>query len=152
MIEGAKARLDLLPQVTGVVLPLAVSVFRFSTPIWLIVAAFFVARLYDIELGGTQIGTIAVMSVLMSVGGVGLPSGASYFGPITPVFLAVGLPLEVIPVLFAVDTIPDMVETVTNVTADMTAATIVNHDVDVPDVAPSAVGAKGANEHQATIG
>jgi Na+/H+-dicarboxylate symporter len=37
------------------------------------------------------------------------------------------VPLEAIAILFAVDTIPDMVETASNVTADMTATTIVNH-------------------------
>jgi Na+/H+-dicarboxylate symporter len=64
--------------------------------------------------------------VLASVAGVGLPGGASYFAPITPVFLAFGLPTEAIPVLFAVDTIPDMIETVGNVTADMATAAIVS--------------------------
>jgi Na+/H+-dicarboxylate symporter len=62
----------------------------------------------------------------MSIGGVGLPSGASYFAPITPVFLAVGLPVEAIALLFAVDTIPDMIATVTNVTGDMAVTTIVS--------------------------
>lgn len=107
MIEAAEMRLRLSPQVTGVVLPLAVSVFRFSTPIWLIVASFFVARLYNIALSPTQIVTIGSLSVLMSIGGIGLPSGASFFAPITPVFLSVGLPLEAIAILFAVDTIPE---------------------------------------------
>ena len=79
-----------------------------------------------------QIATVCLMSVLMSIGGLGLPSGASFFAPITAVFLSVGLPLEAIPILFAVDTIPDMIKTVSNVTADMTAATIVNHHSDVP--------------------
>jgi Na+/H+-dicarboxylate symporter len=55
----------------------------------------------------------------MSIAGVGLPSGASYFGPITPVFLSVGLPIEATAILFAVDAIPDMIETATNVTADL---------------------------------
>jgi Na+/H+-dicarboxylate symporter len=126
MIQAAEERLRLSPRATGVVLPLAVSVFRFSTPIWLIVASFFVAQLYDIALTPAQIGTVGVMSVVMSIGGVGLPSGASYFGPITPVFLSIGLPVEAIAVLFAVDTIPDMVETVSNVTADLAAAAIVS--------------------------
>jgi Na+/H+-dicarboxylate symporter len=152
MIEAAEIRLGLSPKVVGVVLPLAVSVFRYSTPIWLILASFFVARLYNIALSPTQIATVCLMSVLMSIGGVGLPSGASYFAPITPVFLSVGLPLEAIPILFAVDTIPDIVETASNVTADMTAATIVNHQAAVPVLAVSTMAAKGADEGRASIG
>ena len=70
-------------------------------------AALFVARLYDIQLGVSQVIGLVALSIAVSVGGVGLPSGASYFGPITPVFLSLGLPAETIPVLFAVDTIPE---------------------------------------------
>ena len=44
-------------------------------------------------------------------------------------------PLQAIPILFAVDTIPDMVETVTNVTADMAVTTIANHHVDLSSLA-----------------
>jgi Na+/H+-dicarboxylate symporter len=152
MIEAAKVRLGLSPQAIGVVLPLAVSVFRFSTPIWLIVASFFVARIYDIALSPTQIATVGLMSVLMSVGGVGLPSGASYFAPITPVFLSVGLPLEAIPMLFAVDTIPDMVETATNVTADMAAVAIVDSRANVPGPALSTTVAEGAHAGSVLVG
>jgi proton glutamate symport protein len=119
MIDAAEMRLGSPPQMVGVVLPLAVAVFRYSTPIWLIVAALFVARVYGIDLAAGQLMTVGGLSVLMSIAGVGLPSGASYFGPITPVFLSVGLPIEATAILFAVDAIPDMIETATNVTADL---------------------------------
>jgi Na+/H+-dicarboxylate symporter len=42
-----------------------------------------------------------------------------------PVFSAMGLPLDPLAVLLAVDTIPDVFCTVGNVTADMTLTTIV---------------------------
>jgi proton glutamate symport protein len=126
MIEAAEVRLGLPQRVTGIVLPLAVTVFRVSAPIWLIVASVFVASMYDIPLGPTEIASVCLLSVLVSIGGVGLPSGASYFAPITTVFLAMGLPIEAIALLFAVDTIPDMIATVTNVTGDMAVAAIVS--------------------------
>jgi Na+/H+-dicarboxylate symporter len=126
MLDGAEKRLGSPQQVAGVVLPLAVSVFRYSTPIWLVVASLFVARVYGIDLVASEMATIAGLSVLMSVAGVGLPSGATYFGPITPVFLAVGLPVDAIAILFAVDTIPDMIETVANVTADLAVTAVVS--------------------------
>jgi Na+/H+-dicarboxylate symporter len=149
MIEGAEARLGAQPQVVGVVLPLAVSVFRYSTPIWLIVAALFVARLSGIDLALSQMITVAGLSVLMSVAGVGLPSGASYFGPITPVFLSVGLPVETIAILFAVDTIPDMIETVTNVTADMATVVAVSGPSVQSD--PSLAGASASTRTFTTM-
>ena len=63
MIAGAETRLCSPPQVVGVVLPLAVSVFRYSTPIWLIVAALLVAKLYGIDLVASQTITVAGLSV-----------------------------------------------------------------------------------------
>lgn len=43
-----------------------------------------------------------------------------------PVTQAMGLPVEPLGLLLAVDNIPDMFSTVGNVTADMTATAIVN--------------------------
>jgi Na+/H+-dicarboxylate symporter len=41
------------------------------------------------------------------------------------IFVAVGLPVEAIGMLLAVDTLPDMFKTTANVTADMTAAAVI---------------------------
>ena len=125
MIEGAEGRLGLPPRITSFVLPLAVAVFRLSGPVRMTVGALFIAHLYGIPLGAMQIATVALTSVLMSIGGVGLPGGAGFFASFVPVFLAVGLPIEGVGILLAVDTIPDMCQTVNNVTADMAATTIV---------------------------
>ena len=124
MIEGAERRLGLPTRITSFVLPLAVAVFRLSGPVRMTVGALFIAHLYGISLSATQVATVAFTSVLMSIGGVGLPGGAGFF-VIIPVFLAVGLPVEGVGILLAVDTIPDMFQTVNNVTADMAVTTIV---------------------------
>jgi len=44
---------------------------------------------------------------------------------LTPLFLAIGLPVEGIGILIAVDAIPDTFATVLNVTGDLAAAAIV---------------------------
>jgi Na+/H+-dicarboxylate symporter len=44
----------------------------------------------------------------------------------TPLYTSIGLPAEGIGLLIAVDLLPDIFKTVTNVTADMVAATIVS--------------------------
>jgi len=124
MIDGAERRLGLPARVTSFVLPLAVAIFRLSGPIRMTVGALFIAHLYGIPLSAMQIATVAFTSVLMSIGGVGLPGGAGFF-VIIPVFLAVGLPIEGVGILLALDTIPDMFQTVNNVTADMAVMTIV---------------------------
>ena len=96
-----------------------------SGPVRMTVGALFIAHLYGIPLGAMQIATVAFTSVLVGIGGVGLPGGANFFASFVPVFLAVGLPIEGVGILLAVDTIPDMFQTVNNVTADMAATTIV---------------------------
>ena len=53
------------------------------------------------------------------------PTGA--FIMLTPLFLAIGLPVEGLGILIAVDAIPDMFATVLNVTGDLAAAVIVGH-------------------------
>ena len=124
MLEGAEKDLRLPAHITSFALPLAVAVFRLSGPIRMTVGALFIAHLYGISLSSGEIATVAFTSVLMSIGGVGLPGGAGFF-VIVPVFLSVGLPVEGVGILLAVDTVPDMFQTVNNVTADMAVTTVV---------------------------
>jgi proton glutamate symport protein len=108
--------------VSGFSLPLAVSVFRFGTPVAWMTAALLVARLYDVSFGLTQMVVIALAGATLSFGGVGTPRGALLI--LAPAFSAVGLPVEGIGVLIAIDLIPDMFRTVSNVTGDMAVAVI----------------------------
>ena len=69
--------------------------------------------------------TVVVMSFLANIASIGIPSAASFFAPITTLFQAVGLPFEMIVVLFPVDTIPGVAGGVGNVTGDIAAVAIV---------------------------
>ena len=126
MIEGATHRLHLPADVTGFVLPLGVSIFRLTSPINWTVGALFIARLYGIELGAAQIATVAVASVALNATRPGIPSGGLLVQ--APVYAAVGLPVEGIGILIAVDLIPDLFKTTLNVTADMAAVTIIGRN------------------------
>ncbi len=119
----ATERMELPPKVTGLVLPVAVSIFKFSSPIARIAGTLFVARLYGIELGVPEIAAIAGAIGLLSFYSPGIPSGGLFI--MTPVYMSLGLPVEGIGLLIAVDLIPDMFITAANVTADMTAAALV---------------------------
>jgi Na+/H+-dicarboxylate symporter len=44
---------------------------------------------------------------------------------LTPLFLAIGLPVEGIGILIAVDALPDIFATVLNVTGDLAAAVLI---------------------------
>ena len=127
MIEEAEKGLALPPEVTGLVLPLAVSVFRICNPVAQICGALFIARLYDIHLGAAQMATLIVTAVFVSLGSVGLPGGVALLVTLPVTFQAIGLPIESIAILLAVDVIPDAFRTPANVTADMAVAAIVAH-------------------------
>jgi len=122
LVEGADA-LGLTSRVTGFVLPLAVSTFRIAAPVSWTVGALFVAWFYGIHLGPRELATIALAAVFLPFIGPGVPRGA--FLMLAPLFVAIGLPVEGIGILIAVDAIPDVFSTVLNVTGDLAAAAII---------------------------
>lgn len=107
-------------QVTGLVLPLAVSLFRITSPIQYLGVVSFIAWAYGIDLSLTTIAICVSLSVIISIGSVGLPGQAIFMGTNLPVVQAAGLPVEPLGLLVAVDMIPDIFATLGNVTADLT--------------------------------
>jgi Na+/H+-dicarboxylate symporter len=83
-----------------------------------------------------QLATGVALSVLVSMGSVGLPGQAIFIATNLPVTQAMGLPIAPLPVLMAVDAIPDVLATVGNVTADMTANALVASRDDGKDETP----------------
>jgi len=125
MLESARDRLGLPRAVAALVLPMAVTLFRITSPVQYIVAAAFVAWAYGIELSTMQLATGAALAVVISLGSVGLPGQVSFMATVMPVTQSMGLPVEPLGLLLAVDTIPDVFATTGNVTGSLTAATLV---------------------------
>ncbi|MGQ0647818.1 MAG: dicarboxylate/amino acid:cation symporter [Gemmatimonadaceae bacterium] len=123
LVEGAERGLGLPTRITGFVLPLSVSVFKLAGPVSWTMGALFVGWFYGIPLHTRELATIAFAAVFLSFAAPGVPRGA--FIMLTPLFLAIGLPVEGIGILIAVDAIPDVFSTVLNVTGDFTAAVLV---------------------------
>ncbi len=121
LMEGAE-ELELPPRVSGLALPAAVSVFKFSSPITRITGTLFVAQIYGIQLGGVELLLIVAALMILSFYSPGIPSGGLFV--LAPVYLQFGVPVEGIGLLIALDLIPDMFITVANVTADLSVATI----------------------------
>ena len=123
LVEGAEEGLLLPKSVTGFVLPLAVSTFKFAGPVSWTFGALFVAWFYHVDLGAAQYATIAFATVFLGFAAPGVPRGA--FLMLAPLFLAIGLPVEGIGILIAVDAIPDLFATVLNASGDLAAAVLV---------------------------
>jgi len=123
LVESAERSLRLPEKVTGFVLPLAVSTFKIAGPVSWSVGALFVGWFYGVPLGARELATIAFAAVFLAFGVPGVPRGA--FIMLAPLFLAIGLPIEGIGILIAVDAIPDTFATSLNVTGDLAATAIV---------------------------
>jgi len=122
MLDAADNELKLPPQVTGIVLPVAVALLKYASPPVRITGTLFVAQLYGIDLGVLEIGSIAGALAALSFYSPGIPSGGLFI--MTPIYIALGLPVEGVGLLIALDLIPDMFITTANVTADMTVAVV----------------------------
>ncbi len=141
MLESARFRLGHPRAVAALVLPMAVTLFRITSPIQYIVAACFVAWAYGIELGAVTLAAGAALAVVISLGSIGLPGQVSFMATVMPVTQSMGLPIEPLGLLLAVDTIPDVFATTGNVTGDLTATSIVaRHSPDAQDSDEDAPG------------
>lgn len=123
LVESAEQNLKLSPEVTGFVLPLAVSTLKIAGPVSWTVGALFVGYFYGVPLHVRELSFIAIWCIFLAFGLPGIPRGA--FIMIAPLFAAIGLPIEGIGILIAVDAIPDTFATSLNVTGDLAAAAIV---------------------------
>ena len=83
--------------------------------------ALFFAQFYGIELGIAQYVAITVTASLGSIGQAGVP------GPtlmVVAVLAAAGIPIDGLPLLYALDRLFDMIRTVMNITGDGACAVV----------------------------
>jgi Na+/H+-dicarboxylate symporters len=135
LVEGSR-RLEMPAEVSGFVLPLAVSTFKVATPITWLVGIAFLARLYGVTLSTSSLVAVAFTSVVLSLTLPGVPQGAVLL--IAPMLSTYGIPAEGVALLIAADTIPDLFGTMTNVTADLVAGAVVGRQAvaeSVPETA-----------------
>ena len=105
-------------------LPLAVALFRATGPAMNVSVAIYVAYLMGIELHpGNLIAGFAVAAVA-SYWAVSLPGSLTFITSIAPIALAMGVPIEPLALLIAVEVLPDLTRTLGNVTWDVTATGI----------------------------
>ena len=108
-------------QVAGFVVPLGATINMTGNAIYYTLVAIFFAQFYGIELGVASYVAIAVTASLGSIGQAGVP------GPtlmVVAVLVAAGIPIEGLPLLYALDRVFDMIRTVLNITGDAACAVV----------------------------
>ncbi|MBT2187755.1 dicarboxylate/amino acid:cation symporter [Sphingobium nicotianae] len=121
----------------GLVLPMAVALMRATGPAMNLAVALYVANWFGIQLGPAQYAVAILAATLTSMGSVSLPGQVSFITAIAPICLAVGVPVEPLALLIAVETLPDIMRTLGNVMMDVavTAAVGARDGGEQPDAA-----------------
>ena len=125
MLDSAK-RLGLRDATADFVLPLAVAIFRATSPAMNMAVAIYVAHLAGVEL--TPLALLAGIGVafIISVGSVSLPGSISFVISIGPIAIAMGVPVEPLALLVAVEMLPDIMRTLANVTMNVAVTSTVD--------------------------
>lgn len=110
--------------VTSFVLPLGATVNMDGTALYEAVAALTIAQMYGVDLGVGQQALVLLTALLASVGAAGIPMAGLVM--LVVVLQSVGLPLEGIGTIIAIDRVLDMMRTATNVWSDLVGTAVVN--------------------------
>ncbi len=110
---------------SGVALPMAVAIFRWTGPAMNLAVAIYIAYWFGIELTPAQMAFGIAAAAMTTMGAVGIPGQASFVTSIAPICLAMGVPIEPLALLIAVETIPDIFRTLGNVSMDVAATATV---------------------------
>tara|TARA_B100000029_G_scaffold122691_3_gene116143 strand:- start:86546 stop:87835 length:1290 start_codon:yes stop_codon:yes gene_type:complete len=143
MLASAR-RLDVSENVADFVLPLSVAIFRATSPAMNLGVAIYVAHLFGIELGLPAMLAGLAVAFVISIGSVSLPGSISFVVSIGPIALAMGVPVEPLALLVAVEMIPDIMRTLANVTADVALASATDREngENTPDDATDGASAR----------
>lgn len=126
MIQASDGPLGVRETSRSIVLPLAISLFRITSPTANLGVAIYVAGMNGVPLGAMQLAIGVAVAAIVSLAAVGLPSQITFFTTTGPICLAMGVPVEALPLLLAVETVPDIFRTVGNVTADLAVTRIID--------------------------
>ncbi|MFG6283834.1 dicarboxylate/amino acid:cation symporter [Sphingomonas sp. S6] len=135
MLKGSEA-IGVAPATAGIVLPVAVAIFRATSPAMNLAVALYVAHWLGVPIGPGQLAAGVATAAITTMGSVSLPGTISFFASVAPVAFAMGVPIEALGLLVAVETVPDLFRTVGNVTMDVAVTSVVGRDKR-PDQKPS---------------
>ena len=125
--DGAE-RLGLPEATSRVVLPLAVSIFRITSPCANIAVVLYVGHLYGMEHSALAFLGALLAALVAAVSTGGLPGSITFLAACVPIANAMGVPIAVLPVLLAVELVPDVFRTLGNVTADLAVTSMLSRD------------------------
>jgi Na+/H+-dicarboxylate symporter len=124
-MECVEKRAGVSNRTASFVLPLGATVNMDGTALYECVAVLFIAQMYGIELGFVSQITVVLLSLLTSIGVAGIP--AASLVAIVIIMNAVGVPMEGLGLILAVDRVLDMCRTSVNIFSDSCGAVVIAH-------------------------
>ena len=121
-MKVTEEELGVSKETTAFVLPLGATINMTGNIVYYVLATLFFAQFYGIDISLSAYVAIIITATISAIGQAGVP------GPTLTLFavlIAGGVPIEGVPLLFAVDRIFDMLRTVMNVTGDTCCAAVV---------------------------
>lgn len=122
-MEAVESKNGVSNKITSFTIPLGATVNMNGTALYECVAVMFIAQAYGIDLSFGQQMVVIFTALLAAVGSAGIPMAGLVMMAV--VLNAVGLPLEGIGLILAVDRILDMFRTAINVYGDTCGAVII---------------------------
>jgi len=128
-IECVEEKNRINSRAAAFVLPLGATINMDGTALYEAVAALFIAQIFGIELTISQQVVIFFTATLASIGAAGIPEA----GTVTMVIVleAVGLPLEGIGLIWAIDWFLDRCRTTVNVWGDSVGAAVISETTEM---------------------
>jgi Na+/H+-dicarboxylate symporter len=110
-------------KISSFTLPLGATINMDGTALYECVAVFFIAQAYGMDLGIGEQAIVVITALIASIGAAAVPMAGLFM--ISIILTAIGLPLEGVGLIVAVDRILDMFRTATNVWSDTTGTVII---------------------------
>ena len=121
-LKTAEEHLKVDSKISKFVIPFGTTVNMDGTALYQVIAVFFLAQLFSIELSLVSIFVIIITTLLASIGTPAVPGAGVIV--LSTILITAGIPPIGIVLLISVDRILDMTRTMVNVTGDLTASCV----------------------------
>lgn len=122
-IDAVENNIGASNKVTSFVLPLGATINMDGTALYECIGAIFIAQAYGLDLSVTEQIIVVITALLASIGAAGIPMAGLVM--MSVILTAIGLPLEGVGLILAVDRPLDMLRTAVNVWSDSCGTVII---------------------------
>lgn len=122
-MKACDEKLGIASRIYSFSIPLGATINMDGSCVTLIITAFYMARIFGIEINGSELFTIFMMIMVLSMGAPGVPGGNLIC--ISILLPCIGIPSDAIGIIMGVYSLVGMSQTMTNVTGDAIVTTII---------------------------